>query len=142
MTETDVNETIAELIAEAKRLELENRKRAAETTRDVMQYMKRQGSARRRPNALAEWFPTLLAGVMGFGMLGAATLVVIAARREHHRWEAFVKAHNCHIVERNTGRSVLRLELLMNLDEFHVRRPMREVQCILRRSIATVSPCK
>jgi hypothetical protein len=65
-----------------------------------MQYMKRQGSARRRPK---EWFPTLLAGVMGFGLLGAVTLVVIAARREHHRWEAFVKAHNCRIIERRTG---------------------------------------
>lgn len=64
MTEPDINATIAKLRAETERLDLENRKRSAEMTRDLLESMHRQRSVLRKPNALTEWFPTLLTGVM------------------------------------------------------------------------------
>lgn len=108
MTETDVNAAIAKLRAETELLELKNKKLAAENTRDLMELVKRQSSLQGRPNALADWFPTFLAGFMGLGFMGlgfigALVLVVIGARREHHRWEVFAKEHECHVVERRKG---------------------------------------
>jgi hypothetical protein len=103
MPKTDVNAANAKIRTEIERLELESRKMAAEITRNLMDDIKRHGSRRSRSNALAEWLPTVLAAVMGFGFLGAVILVVIAARREHLRWETFAKAHDCHIIEHRSG---------------------------------------
>jgi hypothetical protein len=103
MTELESDAAIAKLRAETDRLELENKKLAAEMTRDLMEYVELQGSPPRKPHALSDWFPTFLAGVMGLGFIGALVFVFIAAGREHHRWEVFAKDHECRVVERRKG---------------------------------------
>lgn len=103
MSDNDPNATNAKLRAETERLEIENRKLAADMNADLMEYAKLRGRARRRLDVLSEWLPTILLVIMGFGCVGVLVLFVFGARREHIRWEKFAKDHDCRVVERVRG---------------------------------------
>jgi hypothetical protein len=103
MADPDLDATIAKLRAETERLEWENKKLAAQNHRDLLELVRRQSSPARKSVTLSDLFPSILAGLMVVGVIGALILVVIGARREHRRWEAFAKEHECRIVERRKG---------------------------------------